>query len=430
MDSTDMAQGRRRRRRNPAIPKDDPRRQELLTKGFLQEGYIEGLPDVPPQAQPQETVAQPQDEGIGSEEPVNVMEDAEPNDTGSMLDPMWASELIGENVPDYVEHDDLVVIGGNAWEGDYAQDAWEGDYAPGQAPSDMEYEASQPDNDYAPIPEYPQMPMPTGNEMPGEMANEEFMGAYDGQPMPVAFGENGAQNMMTDTPPMAPPMPPQPMPTPPMPEPTPEPEHHRERHHRPGRIVRTMKRILFLIMLVAMFVGGFAAGTMYEQQQHPTVSAAFIATQLSECSDLATAKIHYNGLVHYEDGDIPLINKKTFSMTYQAEVRAGVDLSQADVKVSNGEIVVTLPKATVQTTSIDPSSVQFFDQTWGLFSWESKDDAKTALEQAQKDLEKNMDDLRLIDEANMNAERAIRGLIAPTLKMNDGYKLTIKTAAE
>lgn len=179
-----------------------------------------------------------------------------------------------------------------------------------------------------------------------------------------------------------------------------------------------------------MFVGGFAAGLMYEQQRHPAVSAAFIETQLSECSDLATAKMHYNGLVHYEDGEIPLINKKTFSMTYQAEVRAGVDLSKAEVSVSNGEIVVTLPKATVQTTSIDPSSVKFFDQTWGLFSWESKDDAKTALEQAQKDLEKSMDDMRLIEEANLNAERAIRGLIAPILKMNDGYRLTIRTAAE
>jgi hypothetical protein len=183
-------------------------------------------------------------------------------------------------------------------------------------------------------------------------------------------------------------------------------------------------------MLLAMFIGGFAAGLMYEQQQHPSVSAAFIETQLSECSDLATAKMHYNGLVHYEDGDIPLINKKTFSMTYQAEVRAGVDLSQAKVDVSNGTITVTLPKATVQTTSIDPTSVQFFDQTWGLFSWESKDDAKTALEQAQNDLEANMDDMRLIEEADMNAERTIRGLISPILKMNDGYRLVINTAQE
>jgi hypothetical protein len=41
-----------------------------------------------------------------------------------------------------------------------------------------------------------------------------------------------------------------------------------------------------------------------------------------------------------------------------------------------------------------------------------------------------MDDMRLIEEADMNAERTIRGLISPILKMNDGYRLVINTAQE
>lgn len=358
---------RKRKRQRAAIPKDDPRRQELLGKDFMQAGYIEGLPDAPaagfpappaPSPEPPTPVAPPH-----GEPPVPAGDDGF-NDTGGMLDPMWASELVGD-VPDRIENDDLVSINGFGYAG------------------------------------------------------------YD--PSPDAFQENGDLTMAPADMPPAPA--PAPVAPPQAPAPEPEPERH-HRRHRGGRIIRWLKRIILLLLLIAVFVGGFAAGLMYEQHQHPSVSAAFIETQLSECSDLATAKMHYNGLVHYEDGDIPLINKKTFSMTYQAEVRAGIDLSQAEVTVSNGTITVILPKATVQTTSIDPSSVKFFDQTWGLFSWESKDDAKMALEQAQIDLEENMDEMRLIEEADMNAEQTVRGLIAPILKMNDGYKLDIQTAKE
>lgn len=399
MDSM-APRGQNKRRSRAAIPKDDPRRQSLLQKDFMQAGYIEGLVDNPNLNESQDSQSRfdspdmptddmlpGQDEeialdassssdapyGFAYDDTANVAQQAPistddntPRDTGEMLDPTWASDLIGsDSVP---RDDDLVNIG-------------------------------------------------------------DFGRAGYGHLEPGAFDENGDHPMMPEMQPQ-PPMPSQP----PMDEARNEPSHHHDEHHhhhhRPGRIIRWLKRLLLILMLLAMFIGGFAAGLMYEQQQHPSVSAAFIETQLSECSDLATAKMHYNGLVHYEDGDIPLINKKTFSMTYQAEVRAGVDLSQAKVDVSNGTITVTLPKATVQTTSIDPTSVQFFDQTWGLFSWESKDDAKTALEQAQNDLEANMDDMRLIEEADMNAERTIRGLISPILKMNDGYRLVINTAQE
>lgn len=413
MDATEETRREARRARRQAILRDDPRRQALRELGFMQSGYIEGMPDEPvtapaplpdamtsPAVQPvdgtfpgtfpetfpgQTPYSQPSHPQVAYPQP-----EADTGDIFATDGRAWATDLIGD-VPDSIGNEDLVTIGGPA--------------APMPAPAA-----------YAPQPIAPdQMTMSEGFPLPQDAFPQD---GVPGAAIPPMTGSGMSYEPAAE-------------------EPTPSKRRRRRsrddeddqgRRRHGGRIMRTLKRILLLLLLVAMFVGGFAAGLTYEQRQHPAVSAAFIETQLSECSDLATAKMHYNGLVHYESGDIPLINKKTFSMTYQAEVRAGIDLSQADVRVSGTVITIILPKAEIQTTSIDPASVKFFDQTWGLFSWESKDDAKTALEQAQEDLEENLDDMSLMEEANLNAERTVRGLVAPILKANDGYQLVVKTS--
>ena len=52
---------------------------------------------------------------------------------------------------------------------------------------------------------------------------------------------------------------------------------------------------------------------------------------LEEVSDLTTEKLVYNGYIHYEEGDIPFINKKSYGMTYEAEVKAGIDMNEIKV---------------------------------------------------------------------------------------------------
>lgn len=65
------------------------------------------------------------------------------------------------------------------------------------------------------------------------------------------------------------------------------------------------KFIVALILAVALFGGGFAAGMQWQKGQQPTLSPSTIETQISDCSDLATSKLAYNGLVKYEAGTFP-----------------------------------------------------------------------------------------------------------------------------
>ena len=117
-----------------------------------------------------------------------------------------------------------------------------------------------------------------------------------------------------------------------------------------------MKKIVMVIVAVALIAAGVFGTLAVQRTFEPSISlsSTSIQEQLSDCSELATAKLDYRGLVRYENGDIDFITKKAFTMVYDAEVRAGVDLAQARVEVSGNAITVSLPAPQLLGIEIDP----------------------------------------------------------------------------
>ena len=100
----------------------------------------------------------------------------------------------------------------------------------------------------------------------------------------------------------------------------------------------------------------------------------------------------------------------------QAHIKAGIDLSKAKVDVSGETITVTLPKAEIQDITIDPDSLEFYDEKIALFNPQNKEDTVTALQAAKEDAEKNAADSELLTTANEQAQRLIQELLAPVTK--------------
>lgn len=188
-----------------------------------------------------------------------------------------------------------------------------------------------------------------------------------------------------------------------------------------------MKKILIGIGAVVLVALGFFGAQMWNKVMEPSVSlsATSIQEQLTESSDLATAKLEYRGLVRYENGDIDFLTKKGFTMVYDAEVRAGVDLSQATVEVNGKNVTVRLPMAEVQTISIDPDSIEFYDESFALFNWENKQDTTEALVLAKDDAEGKVDQASMIEQANSQAKTAVESLLKPFTQGENGYTVTV-----
>lgn len=86
-------------------------------------------------------------------------------------------------------------------------------------------------------------------------------------------------------------------------------------------VMGAVKRIGVGAGALVLAGGGFAAGVTYANWGDPVITAHGIEQQISTSSELTTVKVTHTGLIRYEEGSIPLINKKTFNMIYSANVR-------------------------------------------------------------------------------------------------------------
>lgn len=190
----------------------------------------------------------------------------------------------------------------------------------------------------------------------------------------------------------------------------------------------------WMIMIAAaaalsLFFVGFLTASLLHKKTEPkvTVSAAAIEERISQCSKLTTAQLDYRGLIRYTEGEIPFINKKSFSMVYVAHVTAGIDLSKAQVEVNKNHVIITLPAAVMQEVIIDPDTIEFYDETASLFNWAKREDAAKAMEYAKEDAMNKIEESELLAQATAQAETVLRTLLAPVTGDEDAYTLEILT---
>lgn len=181
--------------------------------------------------------------------------------------------------------------------------------------------------------------------------------------------------------------------------------------------------IMAIVCVIALIAVGVLSVKLFETRKEAKVSTSVITEQLQNMSDLTTSQLQYRGLVRYEEGNIAFINKKSYTMLYDAIVKAGIDMEKVSVDVSKNKIKVFLPKATVQDIVINSDTIEFYDEKNSLFNWEEKQDTVTALQLAKEDAKERIDESQLLEQAEGQAELLIRNLLLPIT--NEDYTLEI-----
>lgn len=115
------------------------------------------------------------------------------------------------------------------------------------------------------------------------------------------------------------------------------------------------------------------------------IDVTYVGNKLESISELAVAKMTYNGIIHFEEGKIPLITKKEFHMAYRVSLKAGFDLSEAKVTVTEKNVTICLPEAEIYEPNVDEKSFQYFDVSFGLFNPEKMTDLSQAITEAKED---------------------------------------------
>ena len=190
-------------------------------------------------------------------------------------------------------------------------------------------------------------------------------------------------------------------------------ELREERYKR--RSMKKMFLVIIAVMVLSFFVAGLGIFVGYKlfhkEEKKPEITSAFISSKIEEVSDLTSAEMTYNGVIYYKEGDIPFITQKSYTMSYTAEIRAGIDVSEVKVNVVGNTVVVKLPETEIQSINVDPNSVHFYDESHALFNWDDKKDGVEAIKNAEADVEANADLQELKSKSENNSKKIIEDIL-------------------
>lgn len=172
-------------------------------------------------------------------------------------------------------------------------------------------------------------------------------------------------------------------------------------------------KIIIPIVVILLIAGG--AWLFMKNRGGTELTTGAISARLEDASDCTTQKLIYQGAVNSKKGKIPILTKSSFLMTYEASVRAGFDISEADIKLDDDKVEVNIPATDIQEITIDPNSLEFYDTSMTILKPDGKEETKKALKAAQDDAKKQAAKSGLLEAADENAKTLIKGLLTDSV---------------
>lgn len=178
------------------------------------------------------------------------------------------------------------------------------------------------------------------------------------------------------------------------------------------KVKNSLTKIIVLALVAIILLSIIAIVCIFLlSPKEPTITTELIASKLEAVSELTTAQLTYNGLLHYEEGTIPFLTRNAFFMIYCAEVEAGIDLSQVKITVSDTEVNLVIPNAEILDIYIDPATIEFYNEGFALFNWSGKEDAIDALAEAEEDVRQKAGVEQLLETANAQTQLLLENLL-------------------
>lgn len=197
------------------------------------------------------------------------------------------------------------------------------------------------------------------------------------------------------------------------------------------QINQTFKNIIILVIVAAIF---FLVGKIWPSGEKPTVMTSdLLSQQINEISELATVEYNYTNMGKFENqatfyGWTVPFTTKSFIISYDGKIKAGIDMSIVEVKLSGKKITVTVPKAKILSHEIDEKSIEVFDETKNIFNQISITDYNQFAIDQKESMENKAKEKGLLEEAQNKAQETIKTFVESMYSSDDEYKIEIKMA--
>ena len=183
------------------------------------------------------------------------------------------------------------------------------------------------------------------------------------------------------------------------------------------RGMRLRTKALLVLLAAALAAGGMFGAFLYGAKRAGQ-QADLLGQQLRTAQELVSVSYYYTNMARYENQldfygwKVPFTTK-TFIVSYDGIIKAGVDLSKAAVEVDEAgrRITVTLPDSRILSHEIPEDSIEVFDESDNVFNRISITDYTSFTGDQKKIVEQRAADNGLLTGADEKAAEAVDALL-------------------
>lgn len=187
-------------------------------------------------------------------------------------------------------------------------------------------------------------------------------------------------------------------------------------------------KIIFPIAIITLLV----AYKFFFRGNNRDITSGIIKEQIQHISELTTAAYNYTAVDSIKDTKKLFLNlnlpfsEKMVIMSVDGRIKAGIDLKDADVKLQDKTIIITLPEPKITSHEIFDETRKIYTEQTQLFSGNFNFTDFTEFNATVKnEKEKRALHLGLLTEAKNSAEKVVTTIVK-MLDKNNEYQIKIQ----
>lgn len=141
-----------------------------------------------------------------------------------------------------------------------------------------------------------------------------------------------------------------------------------------------------------------------------------ITEKLISVSELSTVKYNYSNVISikdslkFKDFTIPF-TEKSFVLKYSGFITAGVDLSKAEVSISNNNLLVVLPPSVILNHNINEEEIFIYDEKSSAFNKLNIQDMLKEIVAEKEKTEKALIDDGFLEKVDSDTIKFLQGFL-------------------
>jgi len=190
------------------------------------------------------------------------------------------------------------------------------------------------------------------------------------------------------------------------------------------------KVLLAAVLAVSLGLSFFLGSVTARQEAQPQLTTDLISQRLAGVQELSTVAYFYTNMGRFENqldfyGWAVPLTRKSFIISYDGTIKAGVDLSRMAVQISGSAVTVTLPPAEILSHEIPEDSIEIFDESHNIFNLIQISDYTGFTQDQKAQVEARAVENGLLTQATERARATVEHLLSLVPEMEQ-YTLTIK----